>query len=136
MKLLPLATSEILDLVAGWLAQKENYQWLDFGERKADRHSRAAQDHGAPGNACSEGIYVGSGPTHAVCGTINGEAFMEGKTAALVLPNLPAHVECQVEQIVDTHGDHAVVILRAMEAECQERVRPLTMAATPWNYGG
>src|ERR1043166_1335687 len=31
MKLLPLATSEILDLVAGWLAQKENYQWLDFG---------------------------------------------------------------------------------------------------------
>src|SRR5437762_13221854 len=31
MKLLPLASSEILDLVAGWLAQKENYQWLDFG---------------------------------------------------------------------------------------------------------
>ena len=31
MKLLPLATSEILDLVAGWLAQNENYQWLDFG---------------------------------------------------------------------------------------------------------
>src|SRR5260221_12541215 len=31
MKLLPLATSGILDLVAGWLAQKENYQWLDFG---------------------------------------------------------------------------------------------------------
>src|SRR5258708_664203 len=31
MKLLPLDTPEILDLVAGWLAQKENYQWLDFG---------------------------------------------------------------------------------------------------------
>jgi RimJ/RimL family protein N-acetyltransferase len=31
MKLLPLATPEILDLVTGWLAQKENYQWLDFG---------------------------------------------------------------------------------------------------------
>src|SRR6267143_1636691 len=31
MKLLPLATPEILELVAGWLAQKENYQWLDFG---------------------------------------------------------------------------------------------------------
>ena len=31
MKLLPLATSDILDLVTGWLAQKENYQWLDFG---------------------------------------------------------------------------------------------------------
>ena len=31
MKLLPLATPEILELVAGWLAQKQNYQWLDFG---------------------------------------------------------------------------------------------------------
>jgi flavin reductase (DIM6/NTAB) family NADH-FMN oxidoreductase RutF len=75
-------------------------------------------------------------PTHAVCGTINGEAFMEGKIAAPVLPNLPAHVECKVEQIVDTQGDHAVVILRVVEAECAERVRPLTMAETPWKYGG
>jgi RimJ/RimL family protein N-acetyltransferase len=31
MRLLPLATPEILDLVSGWLAQKVNYQWLDFG---------------------------------------------------------------------------------------------------------
>ena len=31
MKLLPLDKSEIFELVAGWLAQKENYQWLDFG---------------------------------------------------------------------------------------------------------
>ncbi len=31
MKLLPLDNPEILELVAGWLAQKENHQWLDFG---------------------------------------------------------------------------------------------------------
>ena len=31
MKLLPLDTPEILELVASWLIQKENYQWLDFG---------------------------------------------------------------------------------------------------------
>jgi RimJ/RimL family protein N-acetyltransferase len=31
VKLLPLDTPEIIDLAAGWLAQKENYQWLDFG---------------------------------------------------------------------------------------------------------
>ena len=31
MKLLPLDTPEIIDLAAGWLAQQENYQWLDFG---------------------------------------------------------------------------------------------------------
>jgi flavin reductase (DIM6/NTAB) family NADH-FMN oxidoreductase RutF len=75
-------------------------------------------------------------PTHTVCGTINGEAFMEGRTAAPVLPNLPAHIECELERIVDTEGDHAVVILRAIEADCRERVRPLTMADTPWKYGG
>ncbi len=75
-------------------------------------------------------------PTHAEHGTINGEPFAEGRTAAPVLANLPAHVECQVERIVDTEGDHALVILHAVEAECREQVRPLTMAETPWEYGG
>ncbi|HET7766815.1 MAG TPA: flavin reductase family protein [Burkholderiales bacterium] len=75
-------------------------------------------------------------PTHAVCGTINGEAFMEGRTASPVLPSLPAYVECRLERIVDTEGDHAVVILRVVEADCREKVRPLTMADTPWRYGG
>ena len=31
MKLLPLDRPEIIELVAHWLAQKENYQWLDLG---------------------------------------------------------------------------------------------------------
>jgi len=31
MKLLPLDTPEIIELAASWIAQKENYQWLDFG---------------------------------------------------------------------------------------------------------
>lgn len=74
--------------------------------------------------------------TQAEAGTINGEPFAEGTTAAPVLPNLPAHIECRVERIVDTDGDHAVVILRVVEAECREHVRPLTMAETPWEYGG
>jgi RimJ/RimL family protein N-acetyltransferase len=34
MKLLPLDRSDIFDLAAGWLTQKENYQWLDFGSGK------------------------------------------------------------------------------------------------------
>jgi flavin reductase (DIM6/NTAB) family NADH-FMN oxidoreductase RutF len=75
-------------------------------------------------------------PTHAERGTINGEPFAEGRTAAPVLANLPAHVECEVERILDTDGDHAVVILRVVEAEFREGVRPLTMAETPWAYGG
>jgi RimJ/RimL family protein N-acetyltransferase len=31
MKLLPLDRPELFELVAGWLACKENHQWLDFG---------------------------------------------------------------------------------------------------------
>ena len=74
--------------------------------------------------------------TAAACGTINGEPVVEGKTAAPILANLPAHVECQVEQIVDTDGDHAMVILRVVDAEYRGKVRPLTIAETPWEYGG
>jgi hypothetical protein len=32
MNLLPLDSPEHIRLVAGWLTQKENYQWLDFGD--------------------------------------------------------------------------------------------------------
>jgi RimJ/RimL family protein N-acetyltransferase len=32
MQLKPLDTPERIQLVAGWLAQKENYQWLEFGD--------------------------------------------------------------------------------------------------------
>ena len=31
MKLLPLDKPELFELAAGWLARKENHQWLDFG---------------------------------------------------------------------------------------------------------
>jgi flavin reductase (DIM6/NTAB) family NADH-FMN oxidoreductase RutF len=75
-------------------------------------------------------------PTRANCTTINGEPFAQGRTAAPILANLPAHIECQVEQIVDTDGDHAVVILQVVEAKFRAEVRPLTMAQTPWKYGG
>jgi RimJ/RimL family protein N-acetyltransferase len=34
MKLLPLDTPELLERAAGWLARRENYQWLDFGNGK------------------------------------------------------------------------------------------------------
>lgn len=75
-------------------------------------------------------------PTDASSGAINGEPVVEGKTSAPVLTSLPAHIECQVERVMDTEGDHALVILRAVEAECGEQVRPLTIADTPWEYGG
>src|SRR5438046_10052324 len=32
MKLLPIDSPALIETVAGWLGQKENYQWLDFGQ--------------------------------------------------------------------------------------------------------
>jgi flavin reductase (DIM6/NTAB) family NADH-FMN oxidoreductase RutF len=75
-------------------------------------------------------------PTRADRGTINGEPFAQGRTSAPVLANLSAYVECRVERILDAEGDHAMVILGVVEAECGERVRPLTVADAPWEYGG
>lgn len=31
MKLLPLNSSELIELAAGWLGKPDNYKWLDFG---------------------------------------------------------------------------------------------------------
>lgn len=75
-------------------------------------------------------------PTRAADGTINGEPFAEGRTACPVLERLPAYIECRVENVLDAEGDHAIVILRAVEASCGKDVRPLTVAQTPWQYGG
>jgi len=75
-------------------------------------------------------------PTKVVDGAINGEPFVEGKTSAPILPCAPAYVECRVHHILDDGGDHATVILKVVEAECREQLRPLTIAESPWEYGG
>lgn len=32
MKILTIGSSELIELAAGWLSDKENYQWLEFGD--------------------------------------------------------------------------------------------------------
>jgi flavin reductase (DIM6/NTAB) family NADH-FMN oxidoreductase RutF len=75
-------------------------------------------------------------PTRMTDGLLNGEPFVEGKSRAPILTNMPAYVECMVREIVDTGGDHAVVILEVADADCRAQVPPLTIAASPWEYGG
>lgn len=75
-------------------------------------------------------------PTTVNDGHINGEPFTDGATGAPILPNLPAHIECRVVQILADAGDHAVVIFEVVEVECRDMVRPLTVAESPWHYGG
>jgi flavin reductase (DIM6/NTAB) family NADH-FMN oxidoreductase RutF len=74
-------------------------------------------------------------PTTVVGDTINGEPFRPGLTRAPILQNASAYFECFVRQIV-TLGDHAVVIMEVIEAECRRDLSPLTVAASPWAYGG
>jgi flavin reductase (DIM6/NTAB) family NADH-FMN oxidoreductase RutF len=75
-------------------------------------------------------------PTQVGNGEMNGEPFTDGKTSAPILKNLPAYVECRVNRIVDDGGDHALVVMEVVEAECREQVQPLTIAESPWEYGG
>ena len=75
-------------------------------------------------------------PTQASDGSINGEPFTEGVTGVPILPNIPAHVECRVVRILADVGDHAVVLFEVVEAACRGVVRPLTIAESPWQYGG
>ncbi|MGH9749797.1 MAG: flavin reductase family protein [Candidatus Polarisedimenticolia bacterium] len=75
-------------------------------------------------------------PTAAAPGAINGEPVGEGRTGAPVLERAPAYVECVTRLVLDEPGDHALVILEVVEAVQREPVEPLTLAATPWEYGG
>ncbi|OLB62554.1 MAG: hypothetical protein AUH96_11360 [Nitrospirae bacterium 13_2_20CM_2_61_4] len=75
-------------------------------------------------------------PTAVQNDTINGEPFHDGTTCVPILQNAPAYLECIVRQIINQGCDHAVVILEVVEAVCRERVKPLTMAESPWEYGG
>jgi flavin reductase (DIM6/NTAB) family NADH-FMN oxidoreductase RutF len=75
-------------------------------------------------------------PTTVEDGRMNTEPFRNGQTLAPILQNIPAYIECKVRHVYDGVGDHAVVVLEVVEAECGPGVRPLTVAESPWQYGG
>jgi flavin reductase (DIM6/NTAB) family NADH-FMN oxidoreductase RutF len=70
-------------------------------------------------------------------GFLNGEPYTTGeKTSAPVLASAHAYLECELREILQQHGDHALVILEVVNAEIRKEVSPLTVADTPWEYGG
>lgn len=75
-------------------------------------------------------------PTAADASGINGEQVEPGATSMPILRRAPAYAECRVRRILEDLGDHALVIFEVVEAECREQVQPLTIADTPWEYGG
>ncbi len=75
-------------------------------------------------------------PTKADGVALNGEPFFDGKTSAPILKNLHAYLECNVVDVRQEYGDHAIVILEVIEAELLQPVEPLTIPGSPWEYGG
>jgi flavin reductase (DIM6/NTAB) family NADH-FMN oxidoreductase RutF len=70
-------------------------------------------------------------------GLLNGEPHSKGKkTSAPLLTNAHAYLECEVREIMEKHGDHAIAILEVVNAEIRKDTYPLTVADSPWEYGG
>ena len=59
-----------------------------------------------------------------------------GKTGAPVLEDAIAYVECEVREIANERGDHAVVIGEVIEAGVHRDEPALTLMDTGWHYGG
>ena len=60
-----------------------------------------------------------------------------GKTGTPVLDDAIAYVECEVREVANAIGDHAVVIGEVIEAGVRSKDAPaLTLLDTGWHYGG
>lgn len=59
-----------------------------------------------------------------------------GKTGAPVLEEALAYLECEVREIANQQGDHAVVIGEVIEAGVHRDEPALTLMDTGWHYGG
>lgn len=59
-----------------------------------------------------------------------------GKTGAPILEEAIAYVECEVREIANERGDHAIVIGEVVEAGVHLDEPALTLMDTGWHYGG
>ena len=59
-----------------------------------------------------------------------------GKTGAPVLEDAIGFFECEVREIANDGGDHAVVIGEVVEAGVRDDAPALTLMDTGWHYGG
>jgi hypothetical protein len=55
---------------------------------------------------------------------------------ARVLGNRGGYSECQVLEILEKHGDHAIVVFEVLNAVLRRDIAPLTVTGSPWQYGG
>lgn len=59
-----------------------------------------------------------------------------GKTGAPILDAAIAFFECELREVANQHGDHALVIGEVIEAGVRQDEPSLTLMDTGWHYGG
>src|SRR5436853_4433 len=82
--LIPVDSPALVALVAGWLAQKENSQWLDFGDGQQD----LTDDRPSATRSTASRV------------TACGLTFWPQSTAGAAMPDATAVVEARVAQIL------------------------------------
>ena len=73
--------------------------------------------------------------------TVAGEKLKDvrhrpGKTGAPILEEAIAYFECEVREIANDGGDHALIIGEVVEAGVPKDEPALTLMDTGWHYGG
>lgn len=67
---------------------------------------------------------------------INGFDTKEGTTGNPVFLETPGYFECDLFKIVETDGDHILVLGKVVEAGVNNEMPSLVLKETGWNYGG
>lgn len=62
--------------------------------------------------------------------------YRPGKTGTPILDEAIAYIECEVREVANEHGDHALVIGEVVEAGVRKDEPALTLMDTGWHYGG
>lgn len=74
-------------------------------------------------------------PVDLVASTLAGCRYHTGLTGAPILDDVPAYLECRVAEALDA-GDHTLFLADIVEAGVQHDAPALSLAETPWHYGG
>ncbi|HEX9780925.1 MAG TPA: flavin reductase family protein [bacterium] len=75
-------------------------------------------------------------PARVAGDKLEGVPSRPGRTGAPILEDAIGHFECEVREIANEDGDHAVVIGEVVDAGLREDAAALTLADTGWHYGG
>ena len=67
---------------------------------------------------------------------LKGVRYRTGATGTPILEEALGFIECEVREIANESGDHAVIIGEVIEAGVQKDEPALTLLDTGWHYGG